>query len=318
MLQEHFIMRLMLLIAVGIVYVKAYMNMAKRNSKETEAQRHIILKILGAFWAIIAVVMGCLGVYMITQITFPQEAIGPYISTNMIIRTSDQIMYWGYATLEQSLCISMISGAFEFLSLSAYCFMFKSSGSKWLTKIGKIFFCILFYIFYASATDFHYFDFHEWIAPILFAIMAFFALKTKSKVISNPIVVDVTNPSMDNESIKVKEPIDFSSKVEVDSKYMPQNKRDMYGLNPLEEEKRDVRCLLQSIEKTDKAPSDTGIEQIVPPNVVETIIEKQKIEEQSAAKQISPKLTVKYCRHCGRKLDYQSDKYCKHCGKKLF
>ena len=39
----------MLVIAVGVLYVKAYMNMAQRNSKETEPKRHILLKIFGGF-----------------------------------------------------------------------------------------------------------------------------------------------------------------------------------------------------------------------------------------------------------------------------
>ena len=138
----------MLLIAVGIVYVKAYMNMAKRNSKESEPERHLILRILGGFWAVMAVIMGCMGVYMITQISFPQEAIGPFNSSNMIVRSSYQTMYWGYATFPQSQCISVISGVFEFLALSAYCFLFKSSHSKWYGKLGKIVFCILFCLVY--------------------------------------------------------------------------------------------------------------------------------------------------------------------------
>ena len=134
----------MLLFAVGIVYVKAYMNMAKRNSKENEPERHLILKILGGFWAVMAVIMGCMGVYMITQISFPQEAIGPFISPNMIVRSSYQTMYWGYATFPQSQCLSVISGVFEFLALSAYCFLFKSSRSKWYGKLGKIVFVFFF------------------------------------------------------------------------------------------------------------------------------------------------------------------------------
>ncbi len=178
----------MLLIAVGIVYVKAYMNMAKRNSKETEPERHLILKILGCFWAVMAVIMGCGGVFLITQISFPQEAIGPYITPNMIVRPSYQTMYWGYANFSQSQCISVISGVFLCLALSAYCFMFKSSHSKWYAKIGKIIFCILFYMFFASATDFHYFDLYEWTAPVLFTIMASFALRNKQQETTDPII----------------------------------------------------------------------------------------------------------------------------------
>ena len=181
MLQNQFYLRLILLIAVGILFVKAFMNMARRNSKEIEPQRHIVLKIFGAFFAVIGVIMGIIGVYSITQITFPQEAIEPYISQNMILRPSSQKMYWGYATMPQLHCINMITNFFWMFALSAYCFFYRSSHSKWYAKIGKIVFCVLFYMFYFSATDFHYFDFYEWMAPVLFAIMAFFALRNKKE-----------------------------------------------------------------------------------------------------------------------------------------
>ena len=34
-------------------------------------------------------------------------------------------------------------------------------------------------MFFASATDFHYFDFYEWTAAVLFTIMAFFQYLVK-------------------------------------------------------------------------------------------------------------------------------------------
>ena len=42
----------MLLIAVGIVYVKAYMNMAKRNSKENEPYLKS-LEVFGLSWLLL-------------------------------------------------------------------------------------------------------------------------------------------------------------------------------------------------------------------------------------------------------------------------
>lgn len=181
MLQNQFYIRLILLIAVGVLFVTAFMNMAKRNSKEIEPERHVVLKIFGAVFAIIGVIMGVIGVYLVSQITYPQEAIGPDISQNMIFRHLSQKMYWGYATMPQLQCINMITNLFGCFALSAYCFLYRSSHSKWYAKIGKIVFCVLFYMFYFSATDFHYFDFYEWMAPVLFAIMTFFALRNKKK-----------------------------------------------------------------------------------------------------------------------------------------
>lgn len=126
--------------------------MAIRNSKEVEPERHQVLKVLGVFWAFLAVILAGVGVYIITQITFPHDAIERSI------------------TPAQFQCLSAIMGVFQFLALSAYCLMYKNSHSKWYSKLGKVVFCILFFMLYASVAN-------EWTALALFAIMAFFALK---------------------------------------------------------------------------------------------------------------------------------------------
>ena len=307
----------MLLFAVGIVYVKAYMNMAKRNSKESEPERHLILKILGSFCAVMAVIMGCMGVYMITQISFPQEAIGPRISSDMIIRSSDKTMYWGYATFPQSQCISVISGAFEFLALSAYCFLFKSSRSKWYGKLGKIVFCILFYIFFASATDFHYFDLYEWTAPVLFAIMAFLALRNKQEEKTKPIVEKNKKESLDTAPIH-EDNNDNTSNVEYDSKYMPQMDVKQDVLTKSDEDLREIENNQQPESIAVEEPSVNKVEQVDSSIKNDDATKKQSVENPAALEQVNTEEIIKFCRHCGVKLDYQSDKYCKHCGKQLF
>lgn len=308
----------MLLIAVGIVYVKAYMNMAKRNSKENEPERHLILKILGGFWAVMAVIMGCMGVYMITQISFPQEAIGPFISPNMIVRSSYQTMYWGYATFPQSQCLSVISGVFEFLALSAYCFLFKSSRSKWYGKLGKIVFCILFYMFFASATDFHYFDLYEWTAPVLFAIMAFFALRNKQEESTESIVIENKKECFDTAPISIEENNDRTSNVEDDSKYMPRIDIEQDELTKSNEDLREIDNNQQPEPITAEEPSVNEVEQLDSSIVNEDTTKNQSVENPAALEQVNTDDVIKFCRHCGGKLDYQSDKYCKHCGKQLF
>ena len=318
MLQDQFYMRLMLLFVVGIVYVKAYMNMAKRNSKENEPERHLILKILGGFWAVMAVIMGCMGVYMITQISFPQEAIGPFNSSNMIVRSSYQTMYWGYATFPQSQCISVISGVFEFLALSAYCFLFKSSRSKWYGKLGKIVFCILFYMFFASATDFHYFDLYEWTAPVLFAIMAFFALRYKQEESTEPIVEENKKESLDTAPIHIEEKYDSTSNIEDDSKYMPLMDIEQDVLTKSDEDLREIENNQQPESIAVEEPSVNKVEQVDSSIKNDDATKKQSVENPAALEQVNTEEFIKFCRHCGVKLDYQSDKYCKHCGKQLF
>ena len=318
MLQDQFYMRLMLLFAVGTVYVKAYMNMAKRNSKESEPERHLILKILGGFWAVMAVIMGCMGVYMITQISFPQEAIGPFISPNMIVRPSHQTMHWGYATLPQSECISVISGVFEFLALSAYCFLFKSSHSKWYGKLGKIVFCILFCMFFASATDFHYFDLYEWTAPVLFAIMAFFALRNKQYESTESIVVENKKESLDTAPIHISDNNYNTSNIEDDSKYMPRMDVEQDVLMKSDEDLHEIENNPQSEAIAAEESSVNKMEQVNLLSVNKDTTNSQSVENPAALEQVNTEQVIKFCRHCGGMLDYQIDKYCKHCGKQLF
>ena len=306
MLKDQFFMRLMLVIAVGIVYVKAYMNMAKRNSKETEHERHLVLKIFGGIWTFLGVLMGVIGVYLITQITFPQEAIGPYISPYMIVRSTDQTMYWGYATMRQSQCISLISGFFEAFALSAYCFLYKSSHSKWYTKVGKIVFCILFYMFYASATDFHFFDLYEWTAPVLFAIMAFFAFRNKNEHETNNISNTDTHKNI--ESFTDNEVNDDYSR------YMPSaaTGTSVVQDNIQENVKEESAVLTTEQDEPESLDKNSSTEIIEN----ETEMTSDCLSEQDIVSPI-PEQTIKYCRHCGGRLDYINDKYCKYCGKPL-
>lgn len=314
MLQDQFFTRLMLLLAVGAVYVMAYMNMAKRNSKEVEPQRHLALKIFGGFWALLSIILGIAGVYMITKINFPQEALGPYISANMIFRPSYQTMYWGYATSPQFQCISMINGMFGCLALSAYCFMYKSSHSKWYTKVGKVFFCVLFYMFFVSATDFHYFDIYEWISPVLFTIMAFFAFRNKQE---NDNEAQIEVQSNINTTPQVKDSKENPSNSEDNSKFMPRviNDKDFM---------KSIECETQDINRTSQTESPiTDIlckfeNELDNSTIVDDIKnEKDSIDEQSTRVQPNSVSIEKFCRHCGGEVNYQSDRYCKHCGMQL-
>lgn len=318
MLQDQFYMRLMLHMILGIVYIFAYINMAKRNSKEVEPERHLILKIIGSIFAVFGVLLGVFGIYCITQMTYPEQANGPYISPNMIIRSPYETMYWGYATFEQSQCISMIGGFFEGFALSAYCFMFKSSHSKWYTKIGKIVFCILFYGFYASATDFHYFDLYEWTAPVLFAIMAFFALRYKQEESTEPIVEENKKESLDTAPIHIEEKYDSTSNIEDDSKNMPLMDIEQDVLTKSDEDLREIENNQQPESIAAEEPSVNKVEQVDSSIKNDDATKQQSVENPAALEQVNTEEIIKFCRHCGVKLDYQSDKYCKHCGKQLY
>lgn len=307
MLKEQFYMRLMLHVAVGIVYIKAFMNMAKRNSKETLSEHHPILKVLGFMTASLGVLAGVVGVCLISQITFPQEAIEP--SYLMIVRPSFQTMYWGYATMAQSQSISLIFGLFEGLALSAYCFLYKSSHSKWYTKIGKVIFCILFLMLYPSATDFHYFDIYEWIAPVLFAIMAFFALRNNKEHFKGENIISVSLEKNGSKS-------SLGNK-EDNSRYMPVISPEIVPFQTTTK-KKDTDVQEGSIKLQEESVHMPGS------NLTSHSEHNSKItddnssrEEQESMHSSSSIQNINFCQHCGKKLDYLSGKYCKHCGKSL-
>lgn len=305
MLKEHFFIRIMLTIVLGIFYVLAFMNMAKRNSIETVPQKHTKLKVLGAFFALTGILIGILSVYLITQVHYPEEAIGPNdFSSHEIIRPSDKTMYWGYPTTTQNQSISFVSNVFLCFGLAAYFFLFKSSNTNWWKKVFKILFFILFSMFYFSATNLHYFDIYELINPGMFAIMAFFVLRNKQegKVKEIPVIITDQEEDIKREKI-VNEPDD--------STYMPKAIPD-YGTP-------------SSINETDaQLPDMTSIEQdhiTIDAEIEQEPCSEENIQEPMEEQKSEPEAdtVINFCRYCGKKVDYNSNaKFCKHCGKQLY
>lgn len=336
MLEDQFYMRLLLQMAVGVIYVLAYMNMAKRNPMELTPKRHIVLKVFSGVFAIIGIIMGVAGIYAITQISFPSESIEPPITSDMIVRTSDETMYWGYATALQHQTISLISGVFEFFALSAYCFLFKESQSKWYSKVGKVLFCILFYGLYASATNFHYFDVYEWIAPIVFAIMAFFAIRSGNKQTKTKL----TDTSLCDDAI-------YLETKEDNSRYMPSNIMDTdveqvtpdekmsNGQEDAEDAEDYKRFMPRSYEEqeNDEIVAKSISEDIFENSHKNKITEIPKLEEEKSdmpvadgsevaedIKNVQEEETsndnLMFCKYCGKRIEKDS-LFCKYCGRKL-
>lgn len=305
MIQLHFIKRLMLLIAVGIVYVYAYTKMAKRASKELVPERHRIIRVIGGIFAVLSVFFAVLSIFYFTKITFPEHSIEPSISSNSIIRPDDRIMFWGYPTPVQHQCISMFLAVFEFLALSAYCFMFKSSHSKWYTKIGKIVFCILFYIFYVSATDFHYFDLYEWFVPALFGLMAIIACRNKKEKVEDNSEADNTN----NEKPEASSPSN-----EDDSRFMPSSTDESieqgkasYFVNT-EDQSRTIEQekIVAEQEESPECETEMCNHSMPKPDITD-----------EAEPLVGAQSKVIYCRYCGGVVDDPTYKFCRHCGKTL-
>lgn len=289
MLQEQLISRLLLIIVFGVAYIYTMTKMASCNSVETVPQKHIILKIIGGINVLLAISCLASGIFWLTQMQYPEQAIDISYSVNQIVRTSDKYVVWGYPTSEQSHAIMGITNIFSSLALAAYCFYYKKSDRKWWKKNLRFFYGLLMYAFYCSATNFHYFDATEMVAPGLFCLMAGHALIKANKLneqkmqLANQKRIDAIHKMMDEE-------LGGEVQTEDNSRFMPQN--EDFNVN-----------------SSNKESEDPHIDISVRTSLLHT--------EQNKKEEISSMKVVKYCRHCGKKVDYDSSTYCKYCGKEL-
>ncbi|WP_278670632.1 hypothetical protein [Leyella stercorea] len=289
MLQDQFVSRLLLIVVFGVVYIYTMMKMASCNSVETSPQKHFILKILGGINVLLGVSCLVMGVFWLTQVQYPEQTIDLSYSANQIVRTSDKYVIWGYPTSEQSRAIMGITNVFSSLALAAYCFFYRKSDRKWWKKILRFFYGLLMYAFYCSATNFHYFDATEFVAPGLFYLMSGYALmnsKKRNMPLADKQKITDIHKMEDEES-------ETCSKAEEETRFMPlENVLDVDKTNEESE-----------VQPTDK-PTETNL----------PVTEQNKVDEVSSNDSMK---AVKYCRHCGRNVDYDSYIYCKYCGKEL-
>ena len=264
------------------------MKMASCNSVETSPQKHIIFKIIGGINILLAISCLATGIYWLTQVQYPEQTIDFSYSANQIVRTSDKYVVWGYTTSEQSRAIMGITNVFSSLALAAYCFFYKKSDRKWWKKILRFFYGLLMYAFYCSATNFHYFDAIELVAPGLFCLMSGHAL-IKAKRLNKQRTQLAEQQRIDAIHKMMDEKLGGESQTEDNTRFMPQN--GVLNINTPNEVQ----------------PMDLSVHVSIPQI-------GQGKEEETSNDNIK---AIKYCRHCGRKVDYDSFLYCKYCGKEL-
>ena len=288
MLQDQFISRLLLIVVFGVAYIYTMMKMASCNSVETSPQKHIILKILGGVNVLLGISCLAMGIFWLTQVQYPEQTIDFSYNANQIVRTSDKYVMWGYPTSEQNHAIMGITNVFSSLALAAYCFFYKKSDRKWWKKVGRFFYCLLMYAFYCSATNFHYFDTTELVAPGLFCLMAGHALIKTNKL--NKQKIQLANQDrIAAIHKKMDEKLGGEDPTEDEARFIPQNGApDVNTPNEVQ-------------------PTELSAQANIPQTG------KNK-EEETSNDNIK---AIKYCRRCGRKVDYDSSLYCKYCGKEL-
>ncbi|MBO4753243.1 MAG: hypothetical protein J5543_01475 [Bacteroidales bacterium] len=288
MLKEQLIMRLLLIVIVGIVYVRTMLKMAIYKNCETTKQKHVVLKVLGGLSLLVCVIAAFSGIYLLTQMEYPSEPIT--FSYTASVRPSSSKIVWGYPTSLQIQAIMMFNNIFTGLGLAAYCFCFKSSNTTLWKKIMKFLCGVFLFGLFCSATDFHYFDLQEWVIPILYCVMVYYISKTSKEAV-------IPTVSLEQDLTK----IDFSNEIKTTeniSRYMP-------------EEIRESSCE-NSAEKNQEQNASISEEQFIEYTKEQAIKEPQD-SNISEVKESSIKMC--FCRHCGKKIDYAGANYCKYCGK---
>lgn len=278
MLQEQFYYRLLLIIGFGIIYVKTMMKMAQYRPAEGMNSKNIVMKVLGGLFIILAIFEAAVGVYLTTQIQHPTQMIEFVPNPNQIIRPSSSHVVWGYVTTAQWHVVSQISNAMISLGCGAYFLFYRKSASVWWKKVLKFIFALLLSVFYYSATDFHYFDSWEWLPLILFGIMTYFVEWRMRK----PLRKDTIIPKDNFEKLTFEK---VNEVVEV-----PQD------------DKEDCFMTQEMIPDTEKI-KETSKEDDSDAAIDEPLIKDQQ--------------EYRYCRYCGKIIDYESARFCKHCGKQI-
>ena len=278
MFEGQFYIRLVLTVIVGIMFVYALCKMAKHNNQETMPLPHKAMHIVGWIFIGLSALCLCICVYYLTLIDFPQQLIGPFTGPNTIIRSTSAVFYWGYPTLIQNSALTMALATFDLLGIGAYFRYFKSSHSKWWKKVLKFFVVLLLYAFMASATNFHYFDFPEFVAPILFFILWMVIINRKDK----PIQSDRSEIEFDKEE-----------------------KRDVLEKSFSDSSKDDSVVFLSSEDASNENQS-TVVDKATPC----TSLGEEKVDT------ILTQPDMQFCRHCGKKIEADSS-FCKYCGGRM-
>ena len=185
MLEHQFYIRVVLNVILGVIFSYSLYRMAVHKNREVAPKKHIAIKIVGGIMALLCCLEIVSFVIFLRQIDFPISMNEPFIGPNTIVRSADKLLIWGQATYIQNMALTQSVGIFTSLGLAAYCFMFKSSCSKWYSKLGKFFLGAVLYALYASSTDFHYFDFWELVPSGLFLIISIYIILRKDKAIIN-------------------------------------------------------------------------------------------------------------------------------------
>lgn len=283
MFEDQFYSRLILNIIVGIMFVYALYNMARHNNHDVGPQNHRVMHVFGWVFSALSALSFCLCIVFLISIDFPSQLYGPFISSNEIIRPSSSVFIWGYPTPIQNSVLTMALSTFGFLGFGVYFIYFKKSDSSSWKKVLKFLAVVLLYTFMASATNFHYFDAPEFVAPVFFLVLWLIIVKRKGKDIKADNTGIIKNQNGEQQPYT---PITEQIDTDIDNPIQVSIKEDILKLNNDEDA---MRTNQESIHKSSFVA----------------------INHNEAASE-----GLQFCRFCGAKIEVDSV-FCKQCGKRL-
>lgn len=319
MLEDQFIIRLILIAFFGIVYIYTMTKMASCNSAETTIQKHVVFKIIGSICLLLSTLNLIWGIYLLTQIQYPEQ-------TN-IFGFNEPVGTNGHPTYEQNQIMTCITNVFSSLAWASYCFFFKKSNRKLWTKILIFINGVLLYALYCSSTRFQDFGIKEMFVICLFYLIAVLCVvlpKNQDKHQETAGINNMQDQKVDNENESKKDDNWFMTRqddgMKCDSKederrFMPHQ----YDAMESESKEDNSRFMPHQYDAMDSSPRNSTKSENEEEPVNDfpdfTDCEDKHIEVQEATNNYNN--LPKYCRHCGKEVDYTNSIYCKYCGRKL-
>lgn len=201
MLESQFFSCITLIAVFGVIFILSMFKKGKKNSIENPPEKHTALKVLSGVFLVLALFSLAAGILTITEVQFPTVMGKQPVTPHSIIRSSSATLYWGYPTSTQNMALMHISSVFASLAFAAYFAVFRKSGSNGWKKFLKVVGIVLMYVFFASATDLHYFDMYELFAPISFLILALIGIFGGKKAVVEEFVTEVPAQTAEFEKV---------------------------------------------------------------------------------------------------------------------
>lgn len=175
MLRDQFIVRTILTVVLGVLFVCGAIWQAGNRPAEKKGTRGVLSTSMAIICTGISLV-GVIGVIGSLQlIEFPMQMLPESYTPYTIIRKYGVNQVWGFPTYEQLMFFSCLSAAILFLAIAFYLFFYRKSNSKMWAKVLKVINFVLVYGMMANL-NFIYFDIWEFLRLLFYALILIFNL----------------------------------------------------------------------------------------------------------------------------------------------